>query len=412
MSSADEQINWSRKSLEELQHYWNAYIEIDLERNGVDLETRPTYREIADAGYSGIAYALREHHDMTLTEFLATVGFEEPGSSDDYQWGIDDEPTIDALEAFLQRVERRRKQSTADSKRYRLATYVRLYEDVHDTAALVDRVMDESKQYDELRRVEAVLYELEDGRDSYHSLLHYLSDVREFYTHLVTRHGAAFNPAENVDQAEIWADEADDEPDNLALESDQVRALYQAAETPVEELTVLALCAWGLRRSEVAALHVSQFNLGSDDPHIEFSEKRKNGPGTVALLYGVEELEDRIDALADREEWSGYLFPSTRSSSGHITGETVQARFKRLADRADVRVYGEQPTSKMGRRFWYTTYADAVSELTDDLEMIAAEQGSADPSVVLKNYLSKAEQRKYRREYMRERLAEAFEGDN
>jgi len=83
-----------------------------------------------------------------------------------------------------------------------------------------------------------------------------------------------------------------------------------------------------------------------------------------------------------------------------------------LADRADVRVYGEEPTSKMGRRFWYTTYADAVSELTDDLEMIAAEQGSADPSVVLKNYLSKAEQRKYRREYMRERLAEAFEGDN
>lgn len=44
--------------------------------------------------------------------------------------------------------------------------------------------------------------------------------------------------------------------------------------------------------------------------------------------------------------------------------------------------------------------------------MIAAEQGSADPSVVLKSYLSKAEQRKYRHEYMREQLAEAFEGGN
>lgn len=405
--SSEEQINWSRMSLAELQHTWNVEVEPNLERDGIDLDDRPTYREIADAGYSGIAYALREHHDMTLTEFLETVGYVDD-TDESYQWGIDDEPTTDALEAYLRRVERKRAQSTADSKRYRLGTYVRLYAAVHTTDALVARVMDDQNQYDELRRVEAVCDELEYDLESYQSMLRYLSDVRQFYDHLVTRHGAAFNPAENVDHAEIWEDKTPDEPDNPTLSSEQVGELYAAAETPAERVLVLALCAWGLRRNEVASLHVSQFDLGGEDPHIAFDE-RKNGPGTVALIYGVDELADRIDQLETREEWTGYLFPSRRSDSGHIAGSTVQARFKRLADRATVRVYGDKPTSKMGRRFWYTTYNQAMDDLLENLDVIAAEQGSSDPSVVLKNYLSEAERREYRREFMRERLAEAFE---
>ena len=130
----------------------------------------------------------------------------------------------------------------------------------------------------------------------------------------------------------------------------------------------------------------------------------------VALIYGVAELDDRIDALGGRNrDWNGYLFPSSKSSSGHVTGETIQARFKRLAGQADVRVRGDQPTSKTGRRFRYTTYNQAMTDLHENLDVIAGEQGSSDPSVVLKNYLSEAEQRKYRREFMRERLAEAFE---
>ncbi len=37
--------------------------------------------------------------------------------------------------------------------------------------------------------------------------------------------------------------------------------------------------------------------------------------------------------------------------------------------------------------------------------------GSSDANVVLKNYLSEDERRQYRREYMRERLVDAFEVD-
>ncbi|WP_126664871.1 tyrosine-type recombinase/integrase [Haloterrigena salifodinae] len=404
---SSEQINWSRMSLEELQTTWNTEVEPNLQREGIDLDDRPTYQEVADAGYGGIAYALREHHDLTLTEFLATIGYVDP-DDDTYQWGIDDETTVDALEAFLRRVKRKRAETTADSKRYRLATYVRLYETVHGTAAIADRVMDEENEYDELRRVETVLYELDDELESPESKLRYLSDIRQWYEHLETRHGAPFNPAKNVDHDDIWRGELDDEKDNPALSSDQVGKLYNAVESPDEELLVLALCAWGLRRSEVASLHVSQLVLESDDPHIAFDE-RKNGPGTVALIYGVPELADRVDALgSDDRDWNGYLFPSRKSSSGHITGETVQARFKRLAERAEVRVRGDWPTSKMGRRFWYTTYNQAMNDLLNNLDAIAGDQGSSDASVVLKNYLSEAERRKYRREFMRDRLEEAF----
>lgn len=167
------------------------------------------------------------------------------------------------------------------------------------------------------------------------------------------------------------------------------------------------MCAWDLRRNEVASLHDSPFERDGDDPHITFDE-RKNGPGTVALIYRGEALSERIDQLERREEWSGYLFPSRQSTTGHITGGTVQARFKRLAEQVNVRVYGEEPTSKMGRRFWYTMYNQAMNDLLKNLDVIAAERGSSDPSVVLKNYLSEYERREYRREFMRKRLVEVF----
>ncbi|EMA28511.1 integrase family protein [Halobiforma lacisalsi AJ5] len=396
-------------SLEELQSFWAEKIEPDLERSGVDLTERPSYRQVADAGYSGIAYALREHHDMTLTDFLATVGYEEPESSASYQWGIEDESTIDELESYLETLERRRQlaTSTVQTKQSRLATYARIYREVHEEANLVDRAADPANESDEIRRALVVFDELnyELGTDA--SKLRYLSDVGQFYEHLERRAKAAFNPVERIDEEYNWSRE---EPDNAALTGRQVSRLDDAADSQSEELVVLALCAWGLRRNEVAALHTSQLVLEGDDPHIAFGDERKNGPGTVALIYGTSKLAARIEQLDEDSGWSGYLFPSSRSASGHITGETVQARFQRLAEDAGVRVQGDLPTSKMGRRFWYTTYNQAMKNLRENLDVIAAEQGSSDSSVVMKNYLSEEERRQYRREFMREQLAEVFEG--
>jgi site-specific recombinase XerD len=404
---SSEQIQWSHKSLEELREFWNTEIEFELQRAGHDFEDKPSYQDLLDVGYGGLTYTLREHHKMTLSEFLESVGYVEE-SEEGYSWGIDDETTIDELESFIRTLERRQglADTTVATKRSRLATYAQLYDELHGQANLVDRVVDTTERAAEIRRLLTVFDELDADLGTDASKQRYLSDVNQFYSHLERRAIAAFNPALRISEEYNWNR---GEKDNQPLSSEDVQRLHGAAESPEEELLVLALCAWGLRRNEVASLHVSQVVLESEDPHIYF-EERKNGPGTVALVYGREQLSDRIDALGARDdEWNGYLFPSSASSSGHIVGETVQSRFQRLSNRAGVTVRGETPTSKMGRRFWYTTYMDAQKQLLENLDVIAGDQGSSDAGVVLENYLSEAERRKYRREFMRERLADAFE---
>ncbi|WP_435102560.1 hypothetical protein [Halarchaeum sp. P4] len=128
------------------------------------------------------------------------------------------------------------------------------------------------------------------------------------------------------------------------------------------------------------------------------------------ILYGEDILQARIDDLAEDDEWTGWLFPSSQSASGHVISETISSRFKRLADDAGLTVAGSTPTAKMGRRFWYSTYSDARDAVIDDLEDVVKEQGAESPEVVYWNYLSDAQRRNLRREQMNDRLADAFDG--
>lgn len=83
----------------------------------------------------------------------------------------------------------------------------------------------------------------------------------------------------------------------------------------------------------------------------------------------------------------------------------MRNRFAVLAESADVTVAGETPTPKMGRRFWYSLYGDAVRQIAERYTSIAEDQGSSDPGIVLDNYLSETERRKHRREAMHDELA-------
>jgi len=115
--------------------------------------------------------------------------------------------------------------------------------------------------------------------------------------------------------------------------------------------------------------------------------------------------------LADRESWKGYLFPSSGSSTGHITRDTVLNRFDRLAEQAGLprTIDGEKPVPQMARRFWYDTYSTVLDNVLEGMDEIAEEQGSEDAGVVLQNYLSDERNRELRREQMRSRLSDAFE---
>jgi len=106
----------------------------------------------------------------------------------------------------------------------------------------------------------------------------------------------------------------------------------------------------------VASLHVSQFVFDTEnddgsysDDYIEF-EERKNGPGTVNLMFGVDAVQDRIADLG--RSWMERLpVPRVNRRAGIEPG-----RRSIIGSRDSLQplmtVDGETPTAKMGKRLW------------------------------------------------------------
>lgn len=397
-------FRWSRRSLEELIDIYWTRLAPKREAEGYDPTTdRPSYNWLMEHGYGGIQYALREHHDLTVKEFFTeVVGVEDATDSDAVH-----ERVTEYLDGLATR--RELADSTLRSKRARLRKFYRTYTEIHD-ANPIDAVVatdDQSANTDQPAEIERVLTALDavgNGLSTDASRLQYLGDTRAFYAFLVRRGYAAYNPLADADEEFPWERS---EPDNPALTASDVGYLLCSVETIDERLLVVGLAGWGLRPSELAGLHRDQIRLDPEDPHLSF-ESRKNGPGSVSLVYGFDTLADRVAEL-DGGDWNGYLLPSAQSRHGHVTPDTVRNRFKRLARRADVSVDGEVPTPKMARRFWYATYVDATTALLEQLDDIASDQGSASPEVVRRNYLSEDRRRAARRRFMRDELAAAFE---
>lgn len=395
---------WSQHSLDELRELYLDELAEELRNDGIDpFEVDAT---TITRRYRGLDYALGEHHDMTVSEFLTRVcGVSQTRNP----WGERLEnatpDTREALKRYLESLQEHTdlKDSTIQAHRTALGTFVETYANEHGEADILEGVTGKRPQPDEVDRVIAVFERLDDRLiDS--TLIRYSDTADAWYNRLQARGQADFNPIEAVTDTFRW-EIGDRNPQSI--DEEDVRALYACADSREESLLVLALAAWGLRPNEVAALHARQLVLDDDDPHLSFDE-RKNGPGTVALLFGLEELAAHLDDLAVDDNWNGYVFPSSRSESGHISVGTVRNRFRDLAERADVAVDGETPVPKMGRRYWYQTYSSAQAEMLERLEEIAGDQGSASAAVVDENYLDEERRRQLRRRAMREALKDAF----
>ncbi len=412
-----DDVPWTLLDVDGLADAYRDVVHPLLAADGRDPERdRPTHQWLRENDLRPMLYALREHHDRTFGAFWS----EDLGRSTadaGYDWATDHGPTVEALESFLasRRDRKELAASSIDTLRYRLNRYVRAYREENGTGDLVTPVArdGDTPAYEAVDACWAAFDRLHADLDAGATKRRVHLAVSNWYAHLVRRKRAAVNPADGLDDEFDWSTDADDDAGTPCLSSDHVRVLYRTAETPEERLLVLALCAWGLRPGEVARLRADQFVLDAPDgdvPHVEFRE-RKNGPGQVSLLYGLDELEDRLASVADADDWAGYLFPSPHASRDHVSRWTVWNRFGSLADRAGLpdEIDGVAPSPKMGRRFWYDAYASSLDVVLGSLDEIAAEQGSSSADVVLRNYLSDARARKLRREYMRERLADAFE---
>ncbi len=408
-------FRWTGKTKDELKEAYEERIVPALRADGHDPYThQPTHQWIRDNGFRSLLYALRENHNLTLTGFCDTVLDAEP-HDDAYDWGITHDETIELLEAYLNSLKTRGElaDSSVQTLRYRLATYVRSYSTVNGTDDLTTPVKKESEipAYEAVDACWGAFDRIHDRYDSGHTKQRIHRAVTNWYAHLVRRKRAAINPADGVENEYNWDDNND--KDNPRLAPEHIQALINAAATPEDQLMITALAAWGLRPNEVASLHRSQITrvAEEDTPYVAFDE-RKNGPGEVSILYGMSVYEDRIAELIEEEtEWNGYLFPSSGSSSGHITRQTVLNRFDRLADAAGLpeTIDGVKPVPKMARRYWYDAYSTVLDNVLEGVDEIAAEQGSSDAGVVLRNYLSDERRREIRREQMRNRLSAAFE---
>nr|WP_273742508.1 hypothetical protein [Natrinema soli] len=395
--------------------YWDE-IAPCLEAEGIDpTSEKPTHQWFRDHDARSFLAALRRHHGRSLGEFWKEdleLGDDDEG----YMWATADEETIDALEQFLNRRRSRYSLATSsiDALRTRLNLYVRAYREANGTDDLLTPIQREREApaYEAVDACYAAFDWLNEGAERAYSpqTLQRVRRVADsWYQHLVGRRIASMNPASGLYDEFKWEVEESPTP---ALSATHIRRLKQAAMTTREQLLVVALAGWGLRVSEVAALHVSQFHRDvpeNDIPFIAF-ENRKNGPGEVSLLFGLAVLDSRLDELADDETWAGYLFPSSQGETPHVTRDTIRNWFQDLASKADLpeRIEGERPSPQLCRRFWYDTYTAVLEGVLEGVEEIAAEQGSSDPQVVMQNYLSDSRSRRVRREFMREQLDAAF----
>lgn len=376
-------------------------------------EEPPTYRWL-NGRYPGFVKHLQRTFDASPAAFYRAQVL-DGDTDDDYDWGLpsgeDDAVarTRERLDAHLDELRYRgHPETTIRPYRSRLRKYVRLYCDLHGPD-LLDGLRDESRRAAEIDRAFSVCKVLDRTLGTPAARRKYIEDVRRFYRELRDAGYIVYNPMRRM-ETRLGLDVP--EWDNPSLGAGDVEALWSAADSVRDRLLVVGLCGWGLRPSELAALHVRQVVLDpvdDDYPYLDFRDgDRKNGPGTVAMLAGDGVLDRRLDAVADREGWSGYVFPSDVVADGHVHVDTLRRWFAGLVERADVTVRDERPTPKYGRRFWYARYGEAVVEVAERFTPVAEAQGSADASVVIENYLSEADRRMHLRRVMAESLAGLF----
>jgi site-specific recombinase XerD len=412
------------ESLDEFAEFYRTEIAPSLrEDDTMDVDPRtetPPYRWLKH-NYSGFVERLRREYDLSPGEFYARADVLPDGRDDGHDWGTDHDPTVAALEDYVEELarDRGRAESTVASRRSRLTTYARTYREVHGDGDLLSPLPDEGTKPAEIQRAKDVFRRLDDELGTLASKRKYVSVVKNWYTFLSETGRAVYNPAANLLKRFGW----DEEPryDHPALSPTDLDDLLAVADAD-ERFLLLALAGWGLRPVEACELHVDQVVLdpGPDDgdvPYVEFQVgERKNARrtrNTVELLVGVDALRNRCERVEAAAGTGGYLLPAPRTEGEPMSTQTARRWFRDLGERADVAVTGEAPKPKMGRRTWYRLYRRQRPRIDAGTAAVAASQGSRDPDVSARNYLDERTRRQARADAMRDlvraELADIFE---
>lgn len=403
----DEYRDWDH-DLTALQDIGEEILDAWRNDNPHSPRNYPSARWLADNGYSNLRWILDEKHDMGLLDFFTL--FTSSGGHDEYNWLIDDVATITLAKRYLDdRVKCRDwEQSTKRTNRSRINGVLRRFSEEYGDAAVVAYANDPARQTELYDTFKQVGLGLREDCTSGDSAFKFLRAAHRFFEWLERSNRIEFDPMEDIEEEFRWPREAEPTP----LDGEQVERLWITAETDEERVLVIGYCVWGLRTSELPAVHVNQLHLDQQDPVVKFDERdRKNGQGEVSLLFGLDTLATLLDKRARRSEWNGYLFPSPKAERDFLCAKQAREKFKALCRRANVTIDGDVATPKHGRSFYYNILADAETDLLEMAAEIAQEQGAKDPASVRDYYLTPDRRDRYRRVFFRLRMQRVLPDD-
>jgi len=391
-----------------LQTIGEEIIERWEEQNPDSPRDFPTQQWLIDNGYAHLRWILNTKHDMGVLEFF--VSLTSAGGSEEYDWHITDVATIERAKAFLDDRQECRNwvDRTFRTHRSRLNSMLRKYAEACDDEELLSLAQDQDNETAMYEAAKQVIKDVRADQGTGRSAYQYMRALHGFFEWLDRSGRIAFDPLADIEEEFRW----DDDPKPEKLSDQQVRDLWKEASTPEEHILVLGYCVWGLRTAELPAIHRDQLNFEPGDPKIEFGEsERKNGIGSVSLLFGLNHLAHYLEELNKDPDWNGFLFPSEEEDREHLCARTMRLRFKELCRQAGVRINNEPATPGHGRTFYYNLLGSAETQLLKDAAEIAEEQGSIDPETVIEHYLTAETKDEYRRVFFRNKIREILPDD-
>lgn len=392
--------------------------------DGKDPDVKPTHEWLREHGFSGIQGYAKRHEKTVDDVLLDECGFEPrerkplPGTHAEtkqliHKWLRDEDEEFNRLN------------NTSVGNAW---THMRRLMEISREALGSSNLLRPARAPTgkNIRLTLDLFRQMNDEFEAEGSRYNYASTLVAFYEYLEMIGEVDSNPAEAVLPRMGWSYER--ESPEQTLTPAQVRECWEATESIdedeieeldteelrellVEKVLLLSLAACGERTSDPLITNAREdVILDPADPRICFDEERKNGPGTVPIMAGLDYFEQYIELL--EEEGHEMLFPSDLSEDGTRSDAWVRNKVEEIVDRADVRLPdGSKPTPKHFRQFWFNEYLDAYEAYIAKIEDVAEAQSSASAEIVDKHYLASHRARDHFRRFAYVHFETAFPTD-
>jgi len=339
-----------------------AQIKEELRAEGLDPDIRPTYAWLRDHGYGGIQ-GFADRNDMTVVEVLNEIcGFEPRPSK---PLGVKHPESRRLLQEWL-KTEENLFYQWGENRVNDAKTHIRTLAEVSNEALGSTNLLRivRAEPSEQSRMLLRLFSGLAQRLESQGAQSNYTRTLERWADHLALME--EIEDHKIGEMRDMMGYSYERQSPEHKLETEQVRAIWRAAEGSIEDQAlVVVLAAAGTRREEPTNIKLDQLRLDRSDPYIVFDEDRKTSAATVPIMAGVEVIEAWIERLEqDKDWWDGeWLFPSKKSNDGSRPPGWVNDRVEELVKRAGVTFPdGKEPTPKHFRSFWYNHYMSTRQE--------------------------------------------------